>query len=112
MTVSDFEMRLRLVNHYVLTIAGFVFTVSVLVRNGVTIVLLDSVPFCVQSSNGVILRDCIYSCGQIVAGRVQHRCLNSFPLVPFSRSNVPLSCSYIAVPHKSGDREGANSRLT
>ena len=71
-----------------------------------------SLAFCVESSNGVILRDCIYSCGQIVAARTQHRCLNSFTLISLSRPNVSLSCSDIAVTHKRRDREGVKSRLS
>src|SRR5829696_4004695 len=44
-----------------------------------------SLAFCIESSNGVILSDCVYSCGQIVASRTQHCCLNSFALISLSR---------------------------
>jgi hypothetical protein len=42
-----------------------------------------SLAFCVESSNGVILSDCIYSCGQIVATRTQHRLLEQLPSCSF-----------------------------
>ncbi len=71
-----------------------------------------SLAFCVESSNGVILSNCIYSCGQIVATRTQHRRLNSFALVSFSRPNVPLSCSNVAVPHEGGDCEAVKFSLS
>ena len=51
-----------------------------------------SLAFCVESSNGVILRHCIYLWPNL-ATRAQHRHLNSFPLVSFSRPNILLSCS-------------------
>jgi len=69
-----------------------------------------SLAFCVESSNGVILRDCIYSGGQIAATRTQHRCLNSFALISLSRPNVPLSSSDVSVTHKRPDRKGVESR--